>query len=210
MKEQYQPPSKDEIAELELFQGLTLEQIKQPKSADELQAALADLQACRYVGFDTESKPTFRKGQASDGPHVVQFSTLETGYIFQLQHPENHDLICQILHSEQIVKAGFGLQSDRSHLLRKFGVTPCSLLDIDKVYRKLGYRRQLGVKAAVAVQFNQRFQKSKKLSTSNWSLNKLSPGQLLYAANDAYAALKVLDGLISEGRDEIIEPLILK
>jgi hypothetical protein len=51
-----------------------------------------------------------------------------------------------------------------------------------------GYRSEMGVKASVAVLFGQRFAKSKKVSTSNWAQPELSPSQLLYAANDAYAA----------------------
>lgn len=208
MAEQYQPPSKEEIAELELFQGLTLEQIVLPETEQELAAAVADLESCSFIGFDTESRPTFRKGQESNGPHVVQFSTLKTGYIFQLHNTQNHDAICRILKSAEVVKVGFGLKSDRSHLLRKFGVTAHSLFDLDQAYRKLGYRKQLGVKAAIAVQFNQRFQKSKKQSTSNWALKQLAPAQLLYAANDAYSALKILDALLQEGHVKLIEDLL--
>jgi len=210
MAEQYQPPLKDEIAELELFQGLTLEQIVLPETEQELAAAVADLESCRFIGFDTESRPTFRKGQESSGPHVVQFSTLKTGYIFQLHNTQNHDAICRILKSAEVVKVGFGLKSDRSHLLRKFGVTVHSLFDLDQAYRKLGYRKQLGVKAAIAVQFNQRFQKSKKQSTSNWALKQLSPAQLLYAANDAYAAIRILQGLQDAGHGRVVEQLIDK
>jgi ribonuclease D len=58
-----------------------------------------------------------------------------------------------------------------------------------------GYGKHLGVKTAVGLVFNQRFTKSKKITTSNWSLPQLTSQQLLYAANDAYAALKVLEAL---------------
>jgi ribonuclease D len=53
----------------------------------------------------------------------------------------------------------------------------------------------MGVKGAVAVLFNQRFIKSKKASTSNWALPNLSQAQLIYAANDAYAAIRVFHAL---------------
>jgi ribonuclease D len=51
------------------------------------------------------------------------------------------------------------------------------------------------VKGAVAVLFNQRFIKSKKAATSNWASPRLTDAQLVYAANDAYAALRVFDAL---------------
>jgi ribonuclease D len=53
----------------------------------------------------------------------------------------------------------------------------------------------MGVKGAVAVLFNQRFIKSKKAATSNWANVRLSEAQLVYAANDAYAAIRVWQAL---------------
>jgi ribonuclease D len=57
----------------------------------------------------------------------------------------------------------------------------------------------MGVKAAVAVLFHQRFQKSKKAATSNWANAVLSESQLVYAANDAYAAMRVWEKLAESG-----------
>jgi len=51
------------------------------------------------------------------------------------------------------------------------------------------------VKAAVAVLFKQRFAKSKKAATSNWAAPNLTESQLIYAANDAYAAIRVYEAL---------------
>jgi ribonuclease D len=63
------------------------------------------------------------------------------------------------------------------------------------VFRERGYRKDMGVKAAVAVLFGQRFAKSKKAATSNWSARTLSESQILYAANDAWAARRVAQAL---------------
>ena len=60
-----------------------------------------------------------------------------------------------------------------------------------KALRTLGYKDALGVKAAVAVVLGQRLQKSKSVTTSNWAMHELSPKQLQYAANDAFAALAI-------------------
>ena len=208
MKEKLLPPTKQEIAELDLFQGMTLEQICLPQSEAELTAALTDLQSSAFIGFDTESRPVFRKDQKSDGPHLVQLCTAETGYLFQLHDRSVYPVICQLLEAEQVVKVGFGLQSDRSHIRRKFGVEIKGILDLDAIYRQLGYRRQLGVKAAIAVQFGKKFNKSKRVSTSNWSLPKLSDAQKLYAANDAFAALRILEGLQDSGHQKLIDNLV--
>ena len=208
MKEKLLPPAKDQIALFTPFGGMTLAEIRQPRGVDELSSALQDLLSCTFVGFDTESKPVFRKDQKSDGPHVVQLCTPETAYVFQLHDKESYPTISRVLEAQQVVKVGFGLQSDRSHIRRKFGVEIKGILDLDTVYRKLGYRRQLGVKAAIAVQFGQKFNKSKRVSTSNWSLPQLSGAQLLYAANDAYAALRILQGLQDTGHGQIVRELV--
>ena len=208
MKEKRLPPTRDEIAQLPVFQGMTLDQIEQPSDADALALALQNLMDSPFVGFDTESKPVFRKDQTSDGPHVVQLCTADTAYVFQLHDQAAYPIICQVLESEQVVKVGFGLQSDRSHIRRKFGVEIAAILDLDAVYRKLGYRRQLGVKAAIAVQFGQKFNKSKRVSTSNWALPTLSEAQLLYAANDAYAALRIVQGLQQTGHAALVLDLV--
>ena len=44
--------------------------------------------------------------------------------------------------------------------------------------------------------------KSKSTPTSNWALRELTPRQLLYAANDSYAALKIMEALQAEGHLE--------
>jgi ribonuclease D len=74
-------------------------------------------------------------------------------------------------------------------------VAPAGVLDLNTVFRSRGYRKDMGVKGAVAVLFNQRFIKSKKAATSNWALPRLSEAQLIYAANDAWAAARVHEKL---------------
>jgi ribonuclease D len=153
--------------------------------------AHADLAGQSHVGFDTESRPTFARGEVSEGPHVVQFATLARAYIFQLHLPEACEAVSSLLLSPEIVKVGFGLDGDRTQIRARLGIEPQSVLDLDWVFRDLGYRKSVGLKVAVALVFKRRFTKSKRIGTSNWSHRCLSDGQLLYAANDAYAALRV-------------------
>jgi ribonuclease D len=80
------------------------------------------------------------------------------------------------------------------------GVTLRAILDLDHVFRKRGYRGQIGVRAAIGAVLKQSFRKSKRLTTSNWAASDLTPGQLLYAANDAFAALRVMEALGLNGQ----------
>jgi ribonuclease D len=88
---------------------------------------------------------------------------------------------------------GFGLESDRVQIRKKLGIEVEAVVDLNTVFRKEGYRHTAGVRAAVAIVLNQKFHKSKRVTTTNWSLPHLTPAQLLYAANDAYAAFKVME-----------------
>jgi len=189
------PPDKSAILELEPFVGVEFANVLLPRSDDQLEAAWADLSACRYVGFDTESKPTFVAGQQVAGPDVVQFSTATKAYVFQLRHPACEVLVRAILTDKAVVKVGFDLKQDQVQLRSRLGVEAAPLLDLTRVFHRKGYVRELGIKSAVAVVFGQRFIKSKKVATTNWANERLEPRQVLYAANDAYVALRVLAGL---------------
>ena len=192
-------PSKAETTLLEPFAGLTLNQIVAPVTAAEFATACDDIRQANMVGFDTESKPTFAKGEVSTGPHVVQFALADKAYIFQLCHPACRDWLVKILHDDQIQKVGFGLESDRDQIQKKLGIEVNALLDLNTVFRKAGYKQTAGLRAAVAIILNQKFHKSKRVTTTNWSLPHLSSQQLLYAANDAYAAYRVMDEMTAIG-----------
>lgn len=188
-------PSKDEIALLEPFVGLTLAHIHVPASHPEFAAAAAAIKAAGVVGFDTESKPTFVTGDVSAGPHVVQFALHDRAYLFQLHRAEGHPFLLDLLQSQHLLKVGFGLKSDRGHIRARLGVHFGGVVDLNAVFSRDGYHKEMGVRAAVALVLKQRFAKSRKITTSNWAQPQLSPQQMRYAANDAYAALKVLEAL---------------
>ncbi|MDP2870386.1 3'-5' exonuclease [Methyloversatilis sp.] len=188
-------PSKAETDLLPVFPGVPPDCIHVPATPAAFAAAAEHIRAARQVGFDTESKPTFKVGEASTGPHVVQFALTDCAYVFQLHHRDCWPVLADLLHDEDVLKIGFGLSSDRSQVLAKLGVVARGLVDLDRVFRKQGYNNSIGVRAAVGVVLGQNFRKSKSVTTSNWSLPVLSPAQVLYAANDAWAALKVFEAL---------------
>lgn len=188
-------PSKDETALMPPFPGLPLERIFVPRTRDDFAAAFDEILAHGRAGFDTESKPTFTFGEVSEGPHVVQFALSDKAFIFQPHRPDGHAFLTELLASPKVLKIGFGLQSDKGQIQAKLGVQLQSVLDLNSVFRKEGYNNSMGVRAAVGVVFQQHFHKSKKTTTSNWEARELNDKQLLYAANDAYAALRVYDAL---------------
>jgi ribonuclease D len=188
-------PTKDEIKLLEPFVGLTLAHIHVPTSREEFASATAEIKAAGIVGFDTESKPTFVTGDVSEGPHVVQFALHDKAYLFQLHRTDGMLFLIELLQSEQLIKVGFGLKSDRGQIYAKLGVHFNAVVDLNTVFRMDDYHKEMGVRGAVALVFKQRFAKSRHVTTSNWSQPQLTSQQMIYAANDAYAALKVLEAL---------------
>jgi ribonuclease D len=190
-REHHPTPSKDEIALLAPFEQLRLDRITLVNTAAQAREACAALRDHRAWGFDTESKPTFFKDQVSDGPHIVQLATLQHAWVFQLHEPDCRAQVAALLADSGHTKAGFGLGDDTRRIVAKLGVEPGGVLELNTVFRERGYRKDMGVKGAIAVLFNQRFIKSKKAATSNWANPRLTEAQLIYAANDAWGAMRV-------------------
>ena len=195
MPTRHATPDKQQIALLEPFDRLGLDRIHLVATPAQAQHAWRALAGAAAWGFDTESKPTFFKDQLSEGPHIVQLSTLERAWVFQLHDLECRAVVAELLALPGITKAGFGLGDDRKRIIGKLGVEPADVLELNTVFRDRGYRKDMGVKGAVAVIFNRRFIKSRKATTSNWANPRLTESQLVYAANDAYAAARVFHAL---------------
>lgn len=195
MPNQRTTPDKQAIALLAPFERLGLDRITLVSTAAAAHAAFDVLARASAWGFDTESKPTFTVGEKSHGPHVLQLATRSHAWVFQLHDDDCRAVAAALLALGGITKAGFGLGDDRKRIVHKLGVQPAGVLDLNTVFRQQGWRKDMGVKGAVAVLFNQRFIKSKKAATSNWANVQLTEAQLVYAANDAYAAIRVFEAL---------------
>ena len=178
-------------AELPLYEGIALANVLLIDSAAAAERAFRTLQVADVLGFDTESKPTFLKGEQSDGPHLIQLATDDQAFLFPVRNGHGLDHLKTLLESPHILKVGFGLGSDRAHLQSRLGITPENLLDLGMAMKNGDRKGVLGAKSAVAAVFGQRLQKSKKATTSNWANPRLTERQILYAANDAHVALRV-------------------
>ncbi len=184
-------PTKEQINALPEFKGLILDNIYLVHSAEDIAFAREKILQVSHVGFDTESKPTFVAKEVSTGPHLVQICTLDEGFLFSVTNEESNQLLAEILESEKIVKVGFGLKSDRGPVQRKLGVNLNAASELTSLVKRLGYRQAVGMKPSVAIVLGENLRKSKKVTLSNWSKEVLTESQMLYAANDAYACLRV-------------------
>lgn len=182
-------PSPEEIRQLPRFQNLSFDHIILIRNLEECQKIEFELKKATVLGFDTESKPTFKKGEISTGPHLIQLASFEKAYLFQV-NDEILEFLAPIFSNIDQFKVGFGLKND-AHLFRKKGLELKSTIELSKCFGSFGFQNSMGIKNATALLFHVHFQKNKKISTSNWSKKILSPEQISYAAADAYAALLV-------------------
>lgn len=187
-------------ADLPAYAGLPLAAITLIASDADAETAAAVLMAAKVIGFDSESKPTFLKGEVTTGPHLVQLATEEHAYLFQILPNQDSTALKAVLESAAVLKVGFGLGNDRRDLQARLDIKLHNVLDLGETLRSGGqlgqpdnerHRGTVGAKLAVAHFFGAKLQKSKKIGTSNWASRQLSERQLLYAANDAWVALQV-------------------
>ena len=180
------------------YQGLSLAEVRLVRTSEDAEAALAALSGADAIGFDTESKPTFQKGEVSTGPHLVQLATDEHAYLFQVGTLSGDAaarlpgiaVLRSVLESSTILKVGFGLGDDKRRLHAKLGIETNNVLDLATALRH-GERNAWGAKTAVERFFGQRLQKSRRITTTNWAMPRLSDKQILYAADDAHVALRI-------------------
>lgn len=188
-------PTSEQIAALPPYPALPPHCIHLLRTPDQLAAAEAALRDAVHVGFDTESKPVFVAGAPQTGPEVIQFATRTQAFIVQTATPGVLPFLQAMIESDDIVKVGFGLASDRPQIQRRLGLKLGRCIDLSFQVRRLGFKDAVGLKVAVAVVLGQRFTKSKKATTSNWANPTLTSQQLQYAANDAHASLLVYHAL---------------
>lgn len=184
-------PQIDKSDTLPRFVGLSLDRIVIPSTPVSFSEAASTILSYREIGFDTESKPTFKVGEISTGPQLIQFATQQTAYLFRVGLEGCAEAAMAILESDQVLKIGFGLGSDRSGLRKHLGVELRNFIDLGTALRYQGKKGQVGLRGAVAALLGARINKSRSVATSDWSNRSLTDAQQLYAANDAYAALAV-------------------
>jgi len=150
---------------------------------EELEEARSDLLAESVVGLDTETRPSFRKGE-SHPPALVQVATARAVYLFQLRRSEVHAVLAGLLSDSRMIKAGISLKDDLRPLKQVFAFSEANMLDLGLVARSGGLG-QTGVRNLAGMLLGFRIPKGTK--TSNWAARELSHAQIAYAATDAWA-----------------------
>lgn len=164
-------------------------------SPAQLHAARLDVLNERVIGFDTETRPAFRKGE-SYLPSIAQVATAEAVHIFPLRYPDTHRLLAELLASADIVKAGVALANDLRTLKQRFDFSERRVVDLGVVAKRNGYA-QSGVRNLAGLALGFRIVKGAK--TTNWAAAQLSPAQIAYAATDAWVCRELFLRFESSG-----------
>jgi ribonuclease D len=139
------------------------------------------------LGFDTETKPSFKKGRYHRVA-LLQLSTHDKAFLFRLNKIPIPRFLIDIMEDKDIIKAGVALKDDLSGLNKIVPFKPEGFVDLQQFVKEYGIEDN-GLKKLVANILG--FRISKRFQTSNWEQEILVPEQLDYAATDAWVCRQI-------------------
>lgn len=152
-------------------------------SPDELEGAAGALRREAVLGFDTETKPSFKRGEKNP-LSLVQLAGSRCVYILQLQHLPSCACMHGLLADSRVVKAGVDIAQDLGKLRDRIGGQEYNgFVDIALMAKQAGLKN-FSLRGLAAVLLGVRI--TKGMRVSNWGRKALLPGQIKYAATDAW------------------------
>ena len=158
----------------------------------QIKTAVETLKESKIIGFDTESKPTYKKHQRHKVA-LLQLATEDIVFLFRLHYLTNYKLLFSILSDPEIMKVGVAVNGDFKELNRLYKFTPANFLELQK-YIKNFEIENISLKKMAAIVLGGKV--SKRQQRSNWEASILSDAQIKYAATDAWVSLKIYLELI--------------
>ena len=152
------------------------------QTAEQAKNACAILIKEKVLGFDTETRPAFNKGQ-SYLPSLLQLAGTKVVYLFQLSQCGLTDKIIFLLSNVNIIKSGVAINQDLTELQQILNFEPAGFVDLGDIAKSKGLPHH-GLRGLAA--YLLKFRISKSARTSNWSANQLTKKQIKYAATDAW------------------------
>ncbi|GHV50792.1 3'-exoribonuclease [Deltaproteobacteria bacterium] len=154
------------------------------RTREELQQALERVHDEPLLGVDTESKPSFRKGNITS-PSLIQIACSDTVFLIQLSHIPFSEEIASLFTDPRQIKTGVAIRDDMRMLGAISPFTPDGLVDLKDVAQSRGLATN-GLRTLAANLLRLRISKSSQCS--NWSQKELSARQIIYAATDAWVS----------------------
>lgn len=171
--------------------------VKVIETPEEEEEVVNELRKEAEVGFDTESKPAFKKG-VSHPISLVQLSTHDTAYLFQLKKTGFSDALVGLLADEDTKKIGIGVQADITKLKELKEFKAAGFIDLSNIAKEKGII-QIGARALTARYLGRRLVKTAQ--KTNWAQPNLTRKQQIYAASDAWICLEIYPLLKADTTD---------
>jgi ribonuclease D len=184
--------SKSEINDLPLinWEG----RIEILTTVEEMAAAVEKLKHETVLGFDTETRPTFKKGDYYP-PALIQLGTADCVYLFRISVTKTLAPLLPILESATILKTGVAIKDDVKELRKMEDFQPGGFIEIADITLKLGYENR-GLRALAGLLMEGRI--SKAAQVSNWARAELDKKQVRYAATDAWISRELYVRAVAE------------
>ncbi len=149
-----------------------------------LTKALKALEAESVLGFDTETRPAFKKGERH-APAVLQLAGASGVFVFQLTVLGFPEQLRSVLADSERIKAGVALDHDVRMLQILEAFEPAAFVELGTLAKNAGLKNY-GLRGLAAALLGVRI--SKKARLSNWAVKRLTPDQVAYAATDAWVS----------------------
>eukprot|EP00039_Didymoeca_costata_P017056 m.313316 g.313316 ORF g.313316 m.313316 type:complete len:208 (-) comp16488_c0_seq7:2510-3133(-) len=159
-----------------------------------MEEAVRELQGEKHLGFDTETRPAFKKGQFYP-PSLIQLATETCVYLFRINKTKTLAPLLPLLESPDIIKTGVGIEADVKELLVIQRFKPAGFIEVTDVTSELGYENK-GLRALAALLLGGRVSKGAQMT--NWARAELEQRQIRYAATDAWISRELYSKAIEE------------
>lgn len=160
-------------------------------SLEDVPRAISALRSCDIIGFDTETKPNFKKGQTHTVA-LVQLSTRSTCYLFRINKIGFIDELRELLEDETKLKVGLSLHDDFHNLSKLHELNPQGFVELQEFVRSKGIG-EASLSKIYGIVFGKRISKAQRLS--NWEAEELTDAQQNYASLDAMACIDIYERL---------------
>ncbi len=165
------------------------------ESDDQLHSAIDALTREKLVGFDTEKKPTFKRGDYNPTA-MIQLSSVNDAYLFRLNKIGYPKSLFDLMGNPGITKLGISIDDDIKELEKLSTFSPAGFIDVNDIARTIGVKH-IGVKKLAAIFLKHRISKGQQ--TSNWENEVLTSSQQKYAATDAWICLRIYNEIKNNG-----------
>lgn len=172
---------------------------------EDVDGAVEVLRSSDVIGFDTETRPSFKKGQ-SHQVALLQLSTRKDCFLFRLNKIGLPEAVKNLLEDESKIKIGVSLHDDFHNLHRIYTLNPAGFVDLQPYVKKFGIVDN-SLSRIYGILFGHRISKGQRLT--NWEASQLTPGQQAYAAFDALSCIEIYDYLESGKFNPFSSPYVL-